>query len=39
VFPGQWLKLRQEEKLLTAHFGESYKLYKMRVKAIIPFIL
>jgi protein-S-isoprenylcysteine O-methyltransferase Ste14 len=38
-FLGTWFKLGQEEKLLTAHFGESYKLYKMRVKAIIPFIL
>ncbi|MGA3009498.1 MAG: isoprenylcysteine carboxylmethyltransferase family protein [Terracidiphilus sp.] len=38
-FLGTWFKLRQEEKLLTAHFGESYGLYKVRVKAIIPFIL
>jgi protein-S-isoprenylcysteine O-methyltransferase Ste14 len=38
-FIGTWFKLRQEEKLLTAHFGENYRLYKMRVKAIIPFIL
>lgn len=38
-FMGTWLKLRQEEKLLTVHFGENYMLYKMRVKAIVPFIL
>ncbi|MFY9852744.1 MAG: isoprenylcysteine carboxylmethyltransferase family protein [Terracidiphilus sp.] len=38
-FLGTWLKLRQEEKLLTAHFGENYRLYKIRVKAIIPFVL
>ncbi len=38
-FLGTWLKLSQEENLLTQHFGEDYRLYKMRVKAIIPFIL
>lgn len=38
-FLGAWFKLRQEERLLTAYFGKSYRLYKMRVKALIPFIL
>jgi len=36
---GVWFKLRQEEKILTRHFGESYLSYKARVKALIPFIL
>jgi protein-S-isoprenylcysteine O-methyltransferase Ste14 len=36
---GTWLKLRQEERLLTEHFGESYLKYKARVKALIPFLL
>jgi protein-S-isoprenylcysteine O-methyltransferase Ste14 len=30
------LKLRQEERLLTAHFGETYKDYQARVRALIP---
>jgi protein-S-isoprenylcysteine O-methyltransferase Ste14 len=38
-FLGTWLKLREEERLLTVHFGESYMTYKTRVKAIIPFLL
>ena len=38
-FLGTWLKLREEERLLTVHFGESYRTYKTRVKAIIPFLL
>ncbi|MGO9953455.1 MAG: methyltransferase family protein [Dissulfurispiraceae bacterium] len=36
---GTWFKLRQEEKLLTKHFGECYLNYKARVKALIPFVL
>jgi protein-S-isoprenylcysteine O-methyltransferase Ste14 len=36
---GTWLKLRQEERLLTEHFGMSYLKYKERVKALIPFLL
>jgi len=36
---GTWLKLRREERLLTAHFGTSYLRYKERVKALVPFIL
>jgi protein-S-isoprenylcysteine O-methyltransferase Ste14 len=38
-FLGTWLKLRQEERLLTEHFGTSYLTYKERVKALIPFVL
>jgi len=36
---GTWLKLREEERLLTGHFGTRYLEYKQRVKALIPFIL
>jgi protein-S-isoprenylcysteine O-methyltransferase Ste14 len=36
---GTWFKLRQEEKILTRHFGAVYSSYKQRVKALIPFVL
>jgi protein-S-isoprenylcysteine O-methyltransferase Ste14 len=36
---GTWFKFRQEEKILTKHFGSAYFHYKKRVKAIIPFVL
>lgn len=36
---GTWFKLRQEEKILTNHFGAGYSIYKQRVKALIPFVL
>ncbi len=38
-FCGVWLKLRQEEALLTEHFPETYPQYKSRTKALIPFVL
>jgi protein-S-isoprenylcysteine O-methyltransferase Ste14 len=38
-FAGTWLKLRQEEILLTRHFGALYPRYQARVKALIPFVL
>ena len=34
-----WLKLSQEEALLTRHFPDEYPRYKARVKALIPFII
>lgn len=37
-FLGHWWKLRREEALLTKHFPDSYPPYKMRTKALIPFI-
>jgi len=37
-FAGLWLKLRQEEKLLTKHFPQ-YAEYKARTKALVPFVL
>jgi protein-S-isoprenylcysteine O-methyltransferase Ste14 len=39
VFVGFWIKLRQEEVLMTQHFPTEYPAYKTRVKALIPFIL
>jgi protein-S-isoprenylcysteine O-methyltransferase Ste14 len=37
-FLGHWWKLRREEALLTKHFPDSYPHYKIRTKALIPFI-
>lgn len=34
-----WLKLRQEEELMTKHFSKEYLIYKRKVKALIPFVL
>lgn len=34
-----WRKLRVEERLLSAQFGERYADYKREVAAIIPFVL
>jgi protein-S-isoprenylcysteine O-methyltransferase Ste14 len=39
VFAGFWFKLRQEEALMTETFPDEYRLYKSRVKALIPWIL
>ncbi|SPE27607.1 putative Isoprenylcysteine carboxyl methyltransferase [Candidatus Sulfotelmatomonas gaucii] len=36
---GIWFKLRQEERILTGHFGAAYASYEERVKALIPFVL
>lgn len=35
---GAWFKLSREEKILTGHFGQAYLDYKVRVKALVPFI-
>jgi protein-S-isoprenylcysteine O-methyltransferase Ste14 len=34
-----WWKARQEERIMSRHFPDSYADYKMRVRAIIPFVL
>jgi protein-S-isoprenylcysteine O-methyltransferase Ste14 len=39
IVAGFWYKLRREEELMTAHFGNDYVLYKARVRALIPWIL
>jgi protein-S-isoprenylcysteine O-methyltransferase Ste14 len=38
-FIGFWIKLRQEEQLLTRHFPAEYPAYMTRVKALIPFVI
>jgi protein-S-isoprenylcysteine O-methyltransferase Ste14 len=39
VFVSFWRKFRLEETWLAGHFGESYRLYQARAKALIPAIL
>ncbi len=34
-----WWKARQEERIMSRHFPDAYAEYKMRVRAIIPFLL
>lgn len=36
---GLWIKLRAEERLMTAHFPVEYPAYKASTKALIPFVL
>lgn len=35
---GFWIKLNQEESLLLRSFPDEYPAYKMRVKALIPYV-
>ena len=39
VFISFWFKLKKEERLLIEIFGDKYLNYKLRSKALIPFIL
>jgi protein-S-isoprenylcysteine O-methyltransferase Ste14 len=39
VFLGFWIKLKEEEKLLTRHFPGEYPAYQKRVKALVPFVI
>jgi len=39
VFVGFWIKMKQEEALLTAHFPNEYPAYQERTKRILPFVL
>src|SRR5258706_4595080 len=39
VFVSFWRKLRLEEEWLTQHFGEAYRAYQRRTKALVPAIL
>ena len=36
---GVWLKVRQEESLMTAHFPAEYASYRSQVSALIPRLL
>jgi protein-S-isoprenylcysteine O-methyltransferase Ste14 len=36
---GVWWKAREEERLMSSHFPDTYPRYKARVHAIIPFLL
>ena len=38
LFWGFWLKLRQEEALMTRQFPAEYPAYMKRVKALVPFV-
>ena len=33
-----WIKLQQEEALMTEHFGDQYRDYKKRVRALVPLV-
>ena len=35
---GFWIKLKQEEQVMLRHFPEEYPAYKLRVKALVPFL-
>ena len=37
-FLALWIKLKQEERLLTRHFPAAYAAYQARVKALVPFL-
>jgi protein-S-isoprenylcysteine O-methyltransferase Ste14 len=34
-----WIKARAEEQLMIQHFGDAYRSYKARVKALIPYVV
>ena len=34
----RWIKLNQEESLLLRSFPDEYPAYRMRVKALIPYL-
>jgi protein-S-isoprenylcysteine O-methyltransferase Ste14 len=38
LFLSFWIKYRQEEALMIAHFGDQYRDYMKRVRALIPFM-
>jgi len=33
-----WIKSRREELFMTEEFGEEYRQYKQKVKALIPYV-
>jgi protein-S-isoprenylcysteine O-methyltransferase Ste14 len=38
LFLSFWIKYRQEETLMIEHFGDQYRSYRVRVRALIPFL-
>lgn len=34
-----WMKSRAEEQLMIQHFGDKYRSYRARVKALVPYIV
>jgi len=34
-----WVKARAEEQLMIEHFGEPYRSYRARVKALVPYVV
>lgn len=38
IVVGLIVKIRQEERLLTDHFGAGYEAYRADVRALIPYI-
>ena len=39
LLPLFWIKARAEEQLMIQHFGDAYRSYKARVKALIPYVI
>ena len=39
LFISHWIKLKQEEQLMTQQFPTAYLAYMKRTKALIPFVL
>jgi protein-S-isoprenylcysteine O-methyltransferase Ste14 len=37
LFLSFWIKYRQEEALMLVHFGDQYRAYMKRVRALVPF--
>jgi protein-S-isoprenylcysteine O-methyltransferase Ste14 len=36
---GFWIKLKQEERLMSRHFPDQYPVYQKQVKALVPFVI
>lgn len=38
LFVGLWIKSRMEEQFMVEEFGDQYRQYQQRVKALIPYV-
>jgi protein-S-isoprenylcysteine O-methyltransferase Ste14 len=38
LFVGLWIKSRMEEQFMVEEFGDQYREYQKRVKALVPYI-